>query len=278
MADRGMTPREFGLRVRSHPSGLVITAANKMRNGTPMTVSYSADISETISFDRNPDVNRDNFERYSRFVASLGSSENQIKGNHIWRCVPGESVADLLSDINVHPGSRKARGDYLAKYIRSQNENGGLVRWTVVLVSNQRGRTSVDIGGRSVYPLHRANHPENGFDRTDVYRIRRLVNPIDEMIDLTEDLRKWALEQTIRQHRGNPTASRYQSDPTKASGSYIRRARNSTNGLLLIYPLREQDCNGLPFLGYAISFPAASNDTPIEYVVNTVYWKEEMEL
>ena len=55
MADRGMTPSDFGLRVRSHPAGLVITAANKMRNGTPMTVSYSADISETISFERAPE-------------------------------------------------------------------------------------------------------------------------------------------------------------------------------------------------------------------------------
>ena len=52
MADRGMSPSDFGLRVRSHPAGLVITATNKMRNGTRMTVSYSADISETISFDR----------------------------------------------------------------------------------------------------------------------------------------------------------------------------------------------------------------------------------
>ena len=50
MADRGMTPGDFGLRVRSHPAGLAITAANKMRNGTRMTVSYSGAISETITF------------------------------------------------------------------------------------------------------------------------------------------------------------------------------------------------------------------------------------
>ena len=75
MADRGMTPSDFGLRVRSHPAGLVITAANKMRNGMPMTVSYSADISETISFERAPELNRRNHERFGRFIASLGSPE-----------------------------------------------------------------------------------------------------------------------------------------------------------------------------------------------------------
>ena len=57
MADRGMTPSDFGLRVRSHPAGLVITAANKMRHGTRMTVSYSGDISETIAFQRTPGIN-----------------------------------------------------------------------------------------------------------------------------------------------------------------------------------------------------------------------------
>ena len=71
MADRGMTPRDFGLRVRSHPAGLVITAANKMRNGTPMTVSYSAAITETISFDRATEVKRRNHERFGRFILSL---------------------------------------------------------------------------------------------------------------------------------------------------------------------------------------------------------------
>ena len=277
MAERGMTPREFGLRVRSHPSGLVITAANKMRNGTRMTVSYSADISETISFDRNTDVNRRNHERYCQFVASLGSAEN-IHPNHIWREVSGEYVADLLSDVRVHPGSRKARGDFLAKYIRSQLEVGGLVAWTVVLVSNQRGGSFKDLGGCKVYPLRRALHPEDGVDRDDVYRIRRLVSPADEVLDLTEEQFNSALEMTVRQYREDPSGSRHQTEPTRPSGFYIRRIRDFKNGLLLVYPLQEQDSNGLPFIGFAVSFPAASNDTPVEYVVNSVYWQEELEI
>ena len=142
MADKGMTPSDFGLRVRSHPAGLVITAANKMRNGTRMTVSYSADISETISFDRAPDVNRQNHERFGSFVASLGPPKEVQTGNRIWQDVRGEDVASLLADISVHSGSRKARGDYIAKYIRSQNAHGGLVDWTVVLISNQDGEQS----------------------------------------------------------------------------------------------------------------------------------------
>ena len=278
MADMGMTPSEFGLRVRSHPAGLVVTAANKMRNGTPMTVSYSADISETISFDRDAEVNRKNHERYGRFMRSLGPTEHLLSGNRIWRGVPGEYVADLLMDISVHPGSRKARGDYLAKYIRFQARVGGLVNWTVALISNQQGQTSADIGGCEVHPIHRAYHPKDSLDQASVYRIRRLVNPADEMIDLTEDQRRSALEQTVRQHRDDQARSRHRTDPTRPSGPHIRRVRDFSNGLLLIYPLEESDDEGTPFIGFAASFPAAGSDTPVEYVVNTVYWQEEMEI
>ena len=278
MADRGMTPSEFGLRVRSHPAGLIVTAANKMRNGTPMMVSYSAGISETISFDRDAAVKHRNHERYGRFVGSLGPTERLTSGNRIWRGVPGEYVADLLLDISVHPGSRKARGDYIARYIRSQNRVGGIVNWTVALISNQQGRTSADLGGCEVHPLHRAYHPKDSLDQASVYRIRRLVNPTDEMIDLSEDQRVWALEQTVGQHRDDQARSRHRTDPTRPSGPHIRRVRDFSNGLLLIYPLEESDPEGVPFIGFAASFPAADTDTPVEYVVNTVYWQEEMEI
>ena len=281
MADRGMSPSDFGLRVRSHPAGLVITATNKMRNGTRMTVSYSADISETISFDRGLGGNRRNHELLGRFIASLGApgpvgSDNRL-WNRVWRGVAGEQVADLLGGMSVHQGSRKARGDYLAGYIRSQNAIGGLVNWTVALISNPRGE-SVEVGGWEVHPVLRAPHPPDGLEREGVYGIRRLVSPTDEMMDLTEGQREWALDQTVRQHLDHQEGSRHRNVPTRASGPNIRRARDSGNGLLLLYPLQERDPDGLPFVGFAASFPAAERDTPINYYVNTVYWQEELEL
>ena len=255
----------------------MITAANKMRNGTRMTVSYSADISETIAFERTPGVNRANLERFERFIRSLGSPELVKASNRVWREVPGESVADLLEEITVHQASRKARGDYLARYIRSQNNLGGLASWTVALISNPSGE-SVELGGWRVYPLTRASHLADSWDATSVYRIRRLVSPMDEMIDLTDDQEKRALEQTLRQHQEQPETSRHRGLPRRPNGPNIRRARDPRNGLLLLYPLLETDDEGLPFVGFAISFPAAERDTPVEYIVNSVYWQEELEL
>ena len=46
-------------------------------------------------------------------------------------------------------------------------------------------------------------------------------------------------------------------NPGDPAGPYIRRVRDSKNGLLLIYPLEESDTDGVPFVGFAVSFPAA---------------------
>jgi hypothetical protein len=194
--------------------------------------------------------------------------------------VAGERVADLLEEITVHQGSRKARGDYLARYIRSQNAMGGLVDWTVALISNQAGEPALaaELGGWTVHPVQRAPHLTDSLDAASVYRIRRLVSPTDEMIGLTEDQRARALDQTVRQHLDHQEASRHRNVPTRPSGPSIRRVRGHRNGLLLIYPVRERNADGPTFVGFAVSFPAADRDTPIRYVVNSIYWQEELDL
>ena len=40
-AAAGGTPRDYGLRVRKHPAGLLITARAKMRNGKELELDYS---------------------------------------------------------------------------------------------------------------------------------------------------------------------------------------------------------------------------------------------
>ena len=126
-----------------------------------------------------------------------------------------------------------------------------------------------------MYPVRRAPHLPDRTDANQVYRIRRLVSPTDEMIDLTDGQRRDALEQTNRQFERQAENSRHRAVPTRPSGPEIRRARDTTNGLLLLYPLRETDDDGSPFVGFAASFPAARRDTPVEYVVNSVYWQQE---
>ena len=53
MVDANKTPREYGLRVRSHPNGLWITSLVKMRESQTLTVSYDGQIAETTIFQKD---------------------------------------------------------------------------------------------------------------------------------------------------------------------------------------------------------------------------------
>jgi len=104
-----------------------------------------------------------------------------------------------------------------------------------------------------------------------------LVSPTDELIGLTESERTLAKDKTIQFFREHPERTGYKIEPTRAGGPFIRRVRNASNGLLLLYPLEEDNRAGVPFIGFAASFPGTEHDTSVEYVVNTVYGREEFE-
>ncbi len=271
MSATGMTPSDFGLRVRTHPAGLDITAPNKMRSGTPMIVSYSADISETISFERY--ANPANHELLDRFLASLGPSNEQRGESRVWKGVSGATIADLLEDLRVHHASRKVRGNYLASYIRAQITQGGLTSWAVALISNLSGDSPAQLGGWRVHPVRRAPYPADRSEEDHTYRIRRLLNPADESIDLTKEQSERAFDLT-KQHYDD-FGTQHRAPPTGPSGPNIRRVRSPRSGLLLVYLLQERDLEDNPLVGFAASFPEAASDTPVSYVVNSVYLDEE---
>ena len=75
MAAVGGTPEDFGLRVKSHPDGLLVTAPAKMRHGKTMQLSFSDTISETIVFHRDPEVIDSNFELVEQLVEQLDADQ-----------------------------------------------------------------------------------------------------------------------------------------------------------------------------------------------------------
>ena len=75
MADIRSTPAQYGLRVRMHPSGMLITAVNKMRSGTPMRVSFNNTLNETVLFDLDPQVVGRNLEASRNLLTAIGSKQ-----------------------------------------------------------------------------------------------------------------------------------------------------------------------------------------------------------
>lgn len=278
MAEARRTPSDFGLKVRSHPGGLAITSAGKRRSGMNMEVSYAGSVSESIVFSKRTDDLRFNIERVERLLSQNQplAKRDLDSGNWILREVPGAEIASFLEGLRMPSGATRAIPSILARYIRAQIPNGELTDWTVGLISNQSAgqedRYPLTALGASIGLTHRSEVAE--LPDPERYTIRRLLNPPDEYLDLSEEEREQARDLTIRWHSAHPDKSRYQSTPTTPGGRFVRQVRKPRCGLLLIYLLDETVDEGYPTVGFGVSFPASPTAKAIEYTVNEVYQEE----
>src|SRR5205807_309627 len=93
----GATPEDFGLRVRQHPAELEITAANKMRSGTQMQVSFADTLVESVFFlKKGP--NAQNLKAAKDLFGRLGKPKppEKKKHYHAWYEVDGAEVVAFL--------------------------------------------------------------------------------------------------------------------------------------------------------------------------------------
>lgn len=286
MASTGATPEDYGLRVRTHPDGLIITALNKMRSGTPMRLSFSGDVSETVVFDTDPTVMRANFDACERLIEGIGAprdEDNLIR----WTGVSGERVAEFLSRVQTCRDVPKVNAKLLERYVRTQLQQGELSTWTVVVLS-PRGGTPGTVASHGVRLVERSRRQErNGVHIPEVlgrFSIGRLVSPADEAIDLTEAQESAALQRTREAWSARP-ARRGEREPEGPSGRCLRDVRSPQQGLLLLYLIDPGKTDlsvppppgSPPFVGIGISFPGSRSAASIEYRVNKVYQELEFE-
>jgi hypothetical protein len=281
MAALGAKPEDFGLRVRASSAGLVVTAANKMRRGLKVKLSYSGDMAETVIFDLADTAVRGNFENLEKFISRLDAKQASVadSGSRVWREVSAEEVVDGF--LSGYIGDRKAqrvKPNFIAEYIRRCQQVGELRKWTVRLVSS-RASKPVPIGGYEIGPVRR--EPTNNPQDEGRYTIRRILSPADESSDLDRDQKAKALAATQKAAEGKLDKNGQPRVPKVPTGTPLRRERKSDQGLLLLYPLTnpmEESVGDAPALvGFAISFPFSTHQAKTEYVVNEIWQQQEVD-
>src|SRR5581483_1698281 len=109
MAAQDKTPEDYGLGVRTHPDGLMITAAVKMRSGQRVMLSYSKRIVETVVFFDDTEVNQQNLlatERLIREIDTRYRRRDNAGSDYVWDSVHGNVVANFLNDYITHNTAR----------------------------------------------------------------------------------------------------------------------------------------------------------------------------
>ena len=152
MRRRQATPEEFGLRVRTHPDTLLITARNKMASGVDVTaeargISLIGRMIESTYLYADERRNRQNYELVERLCNDLNSSrglpvESPHRGAVLWHDVPVDRIATFIDDFVVHPLNHDYQGDAIAEFLRdlpSRDDMDFLSRWTVGVVTTGQG-------------------------------------------------------------------------------------------------------------------------------------------
>lgn len=291
MASIGATPRDYGLRVRTHPNGLQITGASKLRTGTEMKVSFSGTMAETVVLFNNPQINGANADAVEALLlrAEKTGKREDDRSRAKWSNVPADEIIRLLQDYRTHPEALKVNSSNMARFIGKKMAEGGLTHWSVVLLKNGTAEMTVEIPPVGKVTLTRR---ERVLVDDSKQCVRRMVSRTDEFLDLSPGEKAEALSRTVAAWHLKPAEKRSAEVPDVPSGPFIRDVRPRERGLFLIYPVQfytrtAPDADpeiplptNRPIYGVGLSFPSAgaSADDGIVYHVNNVYWQQEFEM
>ena len=300
MVAAAATPRQFGLRVKSH-SVLTVTSRAKMRNARAMQLTYAGDLLQTIVFPNRKEHITANFEATERFVKMLGLSldlnqqhfipEGQRWNGNLWRNIPSLTVISFLREYRTHPASFRIMSPLIADFIEAMNTDGELVNWTVALIGKENSPEDKlrTVGGNSINMLQRKRTTEH----SDRYSIKTLISPRDQAIDLTESEWNAALQLSRETWRNDTERNEGKEPPSEPRGPQIRKilgegvpnaglANRRERGLLLLYLIDPAESgvaeisDADPVVAWAISFPASTSDRRVsnaKYIANNVLWE-----
>ena len=279
------TPEEFGLKVRSHPDTLIVTARNKMGTGAPVVVSIglSGKFVETHALRRDYEslqVNREAARAFSRRLSQAGYSIEAAEEEEfglLLRKVPAGPILDFLAEFRNHEGSLLTDGDPVRRYIEERRHDE-LAEWDVLFarVGEREGGLTDQSLGRMIQCQRRAAGRKSDPQTLLIGNRQRVSTRGIERTGLTTGARALA-EQEHRQNLERD--GRLVEGQAIAYPDWVYRGKR-TRPLLVIH-LIAIDAESLdnppaePVVAWSISFPYTHREERrVEYVVNTTWLRE----
>jgi hypothetical protein len=144
--DSGLTPKDFGLRVRSDLTALIVTARNKMRSTEQMecAISFSGVYIDTPEIYADIDKNRRNLESINSLIKTCMTygeeySPKSEGGQYIVRDIPVQVILEFLDEIEVSPKNEKFNTMAIKRFIR-EYRGEELKKWDIAFASGKSER------------------------------------------------------------------------------------------------------------------------------------------
>lgn len=165
MASRGLTPEDFGLKVRNAPETLIITARNKMMAAEKRIVrpDLAGRLIEThiVRNDKEPLQRNRNIteDLVKTLIATQGNGEPGALPNRLWRKVSHELVSNFFHAFDAHKRLLHADTSYIFSWLQPLEDilrkRGQTLDWDVLLVSLATGRP-IRFAGLDIIPQERS--------------------------------------------------------------------------------------------------------------------------
>jgi hypothetical protein len=268
-----LTPKDFGLKVRSHPDSLIVTARNKMRTAKEIEriISLSGQGIETPRLRSDHDVLRANEAAADRFIRAL--EEQGIPrtvshwNNSFWTGVPVSLIGDFLKSFTSHPLNGAFQADVLSTFLDSTDEPA-LLDWDVVLPNGSEPAST--FAGIEYRPQKRKVEPNDSLKcilvsgasaRVGSRGIEREGIPPDQVERILADYQRREPDKTIpdseyRRHRQRPLLLLHLVNPKHEGGDW--------------------DTGGAKLVALGLSFPEFDDSKSarrVRYRVNLIEWR-----
>lgn len=276
MQKNGLTPEEFGLKVRAHPDSLIVTARNKMKATKTIErlISLSGEGPETPRLHTDPSIIRANARVVESMIKDLGSAgympETSPFENTIWKGVPKEYIISLLRKFNIHLLNYSFQGESISSFLEN-NDEIKLSYWDIVIPNGHKKQASATFAGFQYYPQ----------ERSVEYRGKSiLVSGSSARVGYGNQEREGMSEEKVSEAE---TAFRVKAPKRSIPGKAYRKYRERP--LLLLHLLKANidgksfDTGGAPLIALGLSLPefSNSNEKKVKYQVNMVQWRNYFE-
>lgn len=264
----GLTPEEFGVRVRTHPE-MAITSPGKMSDAETCDISFSGRVVQTTHFAHaDSEWLLGNIDATRNLLTSCeeasGKPTRIWNRHHLYRDVPANLIQTFLQTYTIHATHGHMSAELLSSYMEAQQSLGELERWNVAVVGRvqHRSGTLEDLlPGSELGLLNRSKLARTSTE--SMANLGVITSRADMAIDLGQDLPTLNKLSSVRQ------------------GELIREVRNPGDHstrypLLLVYPINSAspgdgknraDLDAVEhIIGCAFVFPEARQITPQRYV------------
>lgn len=317
MRDRGLRPRDFGIRVRNNSAELNITASNKMRNAKDEFEfeSYFGSIVETPYLHLDVSIQKKNFKSLESLIDDLLRRNYKFErqkvssgiGHYVIQNIPKRDIIQFIKSVRISKYSSNFDIKQITEFLDNTDDQS-IETFDIAFMEGKatnEDKLSAYIGGRKIPKVRRLNCIiDKDTDRIGIGRRGKLGGPGDGKACIVErngqpaeeiiEAAKAEFRAEFRRKQGYD----FTSDKTYPSETWFRYIKNR-NPLLLIYLIDidvddeesnqekqvktfKDEMNGIPALGLAMGLPRNDNVSRItgtKYKANKVYnWFDQEQI